>query len=172
MRTQSNVAPTQAFEIEQLNEVQCNILFYENVKEIEKDEQLNYEYDFYRLPVIYRETLTESIESNYEEWLNAAKRHEDEKAPLSIEEEVVELQASQSNQDDKILTSFIANTELFELLLTTMLVAIDIEEESTGGIKMVEVYVTLILEGHKTLEQVPAIIRPKVEQQLKLLGVL
>ena len=32
---------------------------------------------------------------------------------------------------------------------------------------MVEVYVTLILKGKKTLEQVPTIIRPQVEQMLK-----
>ena len=36
---------------------------------------------------------------------------------------------------------------------------------------MVEVYVTLILKGKKTLDQVPTIIRPQVEATLKELGV-
>ena len=37
---------------------------------------------------------------------------------------------------------------------------------------MVEVYVTLILKGKKTLEQVPVVIRPQVEVMLQDLGAI
>lgn len=100
MKTQSNTQPSAAFEIEMRADGQCDILFFENVKEIEKEDQQNYEYDFYRLPAIYRETLVESVESNYEVWLEAAKQHELEYiVPLSVEEKVFVLEKHQQVQD-------------------------------------------------------------------------
>lgn len=89
MITQSNTQPTSAFIIEKLSEDQCDILFFENVKEIEVEERLNYEYNLYRLPAIYRDNLSASIESNYDAWLEAAKRHEIEFVePLSTEQKI------------------------------------------------------------------------------------
>ena len=89
MITQSNTQPTSAFIIEKLSEDQCDILFFENIKEIEVEERLNYEYNLYRLPAIYRDNLSASIESNYDAWLEAAKRHEIEFVePLSTEQKI------------------------------------------------------------------------------------
>ena len=42
-------------------------------------------------------------------------------------------------------------------------------QASDGVNQTVEVYVTLILKGQKTIEQVPAIIREQVQTQLDLL---
>ena len=36
---------------------------------------------------------------------------------------------------------------------------------------MIEVYVTLIIKGVKTIKDVPALLRPQVEERLKQLGI-
>ena len=82
MRTTSNIMPTKAFEIERVTlyksniqsiaTEQCEIIFITNVKEYEHENEKHYEYDLYRLKAIYRETLIEDIETNYQDWLNKA----------------------------------------------------------------------------------------------------
>lgn len=78
-------------------------------------------------------------------------------------------------QEEQINTSLMANVELFEMILSM--------QENTrsrninlfnlgGSSSMVEVYTTLIIKGLKRLDEVPMIIRPQVEAQLKALGVL
>lgn len=78
----------------------------------------------------------------------------------------------QEIQDQKITTTMLANTELFEMMLNFMPMQLDSKQFRGGEMNMVEVYVTLIIQGDKTLEQVPTIIRPKVEAKLRLLGVI
>ena len=78
----------------------------------------------------------------------------------------------QIRQDTEILDGLLASTELFEMVLSIMPVAINIDENKNlkgADSKMVTVYVTLILKGAKTIEDVPAIIRPQVQEQLDLL---
>ena len=63
---------------------------------------------------------------------------------------------------------------MFEIILSMLPMSSSIEKNTkkTGGSTMVEVYVTLILKGKKTLEQVPAVIRPQVEAMLQDLGAI
>lgn len=70
MKTVSNIYP-EAYEIEVLPNGMCDILFAENVVETQDAE---YVYDLYRLRTPYRENLGESIEANYEAWLEKAKQ--------------------------------------------------------------------------------------------------
>lgn len=127
MITQSNTQPTSAFIIEKINDNQCDILFFENVKEIEIEERLNYEYNLYRLPAIYRDNLSASIESNYDAWLEAAKRHEIEFVePLSTEQKIFNVEnelsdvKSQSVNGDLELMSqqFDLDFRIFEIETT------------------------------------------------------
>ena len=74
------------------------------------------------------------------------------------------LNTSQKYQDLNIDTNLLASTELFEMILTLMPMQLNSKEVSS---RMVEVYVTLILKGKKTLDEVPNVIRKQVEQMLK-----
>ena len=78
------------------------------------------------------------------------------------------LEESQAVQDNDIVTSMLASAELFEMVLLMMPMSASMSK-SMGVNPMVEVYVTLILKGEKTIEQVPAVIRDKVQAQLDLL---
>lgn len=127
MITQSNTQPTSAFIIEKIDDNQCDILFFENVKEIEVEERLNYEYDLYRLPALYRDNLAQSVESNYDAWLEAAKRHEIEYVePLSIEQkvfnvenELAETKAQSINGDLELMSQqFDLDFRIFEIETT------------------------------------------------------
>lgn len=86
-------------------------------------------------------------------------------------EKISILEAEQEVQNNEIMTSMIANTELFEMVLGMMPATLNTKNiNNTKGVSsMVEVYVTLILKGQKTIDQVPAIIRDQVQAQLDLL---
>ncbi|WP_195939254.1 CD1375 family protein [Romboutsia sp. 1001713B170131_170501_G6] len=84
------------------------------------------------------------------------------------------LEGEQETQNEEILSNMLATTEVFEMILTMSApMSVDIENKNKnknlGGSSMVEVYVTLILKGVKTIDQVPAIIRDQVQTQLDLL---
>ena len=90
------------------------------------------------------------------------------------------LKDEQSMQDDKIITNMLASTEMFEMILNlipqhTNLMSMSynksVELKTKGGDSMVEVYATLIIEGIKKIEDVPAIIRPQVIERLGQLGI-
>lgn len=74
------------------------------------------------------------------------------------------------NQENETMITLIAMTEVFELVLAQSVSTLNFENRKVD-ITMVEVYVTLILKGKKTLDQVPAVIRSQVESTLKELGV-
>ena len=84
-------------------------------------------------------------------------------------ERATRIDEEQKAQNDEIMTSMIANTEIFEMVLDIMLNGISRENEINGGNAMVEVYVTLILKGQKVIDQVPLLIREQVQEQLDLL---
>ena len=84
-------------------------------------------------------------------------------------ERATRIDEEQKTQNDEIITSMIANTEIFEMVLDIMLNGIYRENEINGGNAMVEVYVTLILKGQKVIDQVPLLIREQVQEQLDLL---
>lgn len=96
--------------------------------------------------------------------------YEYEDIPLSDSEKIESLEKEHLVQERNIDTCLLANVELFEMLVS--MVSLESARYSEGGVSsMVEVYVTLILKGKKTLDEVPSIIRSQVESMLKELGV-
>lgn len=99
-----------------------------------------------------------------------------------IETPMEKLQKSQVQQDSDIVTNLLANTELFEMVLNMMPQPVATTKslgatsmttnQLKGGENMVEVYVTLIIKGIKTVSDVPVIIQPKVVERLKQLDVM
>ncbi|MER0279470.1 CD1375 family protein [Clostridioides difficile] len=91
--------------------------------------------------------------------------------------DISEISLSQIKQDDDITSNFIANAEIYEMLLnqnpvdelnniSTFSIA-----KSGGESGMVEVYVALILRGKKAIEEVPAVIREQVRIRCKELEI-
>lgn len=74
------------------------------------------------------------------------------------------------SQKDETMVTMVAMTEVFEMVLSQSIATLNFKNRKVDT-TMVEVYVTLILKGKKTLDQVPTVIRPQVEATLKDLGV-
>ena len=77
MQTENTVRPNK-FEICDTGNGKSTVLFYDNIVEdkvIDPDgvETARYLYDMYEIEVNSRDTLAESINANYEEWLKFAK---------------------------------------------------------------------------------------------------
>lgn len=107
----------------------------------------------------------DEIQYTYDEW---SKLQSEEIESLKIENK--ELKESQVRQDNEIIDGMLATTELFEMVLVMSASAIDnINAKNIGGRNMVQVYVTLILKGVKTIEDVPVMIREEVQKQLDIL---
>lgn len=100
----------------------------------------------------------------------------------TLQEKNISLSSQVVVLEEENISTMIAITEVFEMMMYIMpseMATINIAaltnadtKAPKGGFQMVEVYVTLILKGKKTLDQVPAMIRPKVEAQLVELGAL
>ena len=91
-----------------------------------------------------------------------------------LEGENEKLKLEQEQQNEEILVNMLANTEMFEIILGMMPMTLSIDEKNTknsGGSSMIEVYVTLIIKGVKTIEDVPLVIREQVVERLKQLEV-
>ena len=91
-----------------------------------------------------------------------------------LEAENEKLKVEQEQQNEEILVNMLANTEMFEMLLSMMPMTLSIEDKNTknsGGNSMIEVYCTLIIKGVKTIEDVPLVIREQVIERLKQLEV-
>ena len=91
--------------------------------------------------------------------------------------DISDISIGQVKQDDDITNNFIANAEIYEMLLNQSSVneASNISSfsvrKSGCQIGMVEVYVALILRGKKTIEEVPAVIREQVRIRCKELEI-
>ena len=77
MQTENSIKPNK-FEIIKHQNGKCTVLFYDNIiedKVTDPDgvETTRYLYDMYEVEVNSRDTLAESIEANYDEWLKFAK---------------------------------------------------------------------------------------------------
>lgn len=77
MQTENSIEPNK-FEISKHQNGKCTVLFYDNiiedrVKDPDGVETTRYLYDMYEVEVNSRDTLAESIEANYDEWLKFAK---------------------------------------------------------------------------------------------------
>lgn len=119
-----------------------------NINEIENG---NWEYD--------------EVQYTYDEW---TKLQSEEIELLKTENE--ELKESQIRQDCEIVESMLATIELFEMMLSISAQIVDNKNvKNVGGKNMVQVYVTLILKGIKTIEDVPLMIREDVQKQLDIL---
>ena len=118
------------------------------------------------------ENKTFSDEKYYpvvEEVLTLDKVVEEQGNKISIlEGENEKLKVEQEQQNEEILVNMLANTEMFEMLLGMIPMSIN---ENKGGNSMIEVYVTLIIKGVKTVEDVPLVIREQVIERLKQLEV-
>lgn len=77
MQVQNSVKPENKFEIQNISDNKCNVIFYDNITEEQsEDEKVIYTYNIYNLEVEYRNGLSDSIESNFEKWLEAAKKED------------------------------------------------------------------------------------------------
>lgn len=89
-----------------------------------------------------------------------------------LEAENEKLKLEQEQQNEEILVNMLANTEMFEMILG--MIPMTLSEDKTknsGGNSMIEVYVTLIIKGVKTIEDVPLVIREQVIERLRQLEV-
>ncbi|MBQ3421797.1 MAG: hypothetical protein IJH34_09010 [Romboutsia sp.] len=106
----------------------------------------------------------DEIQYTYDEW---SKLQSEEIESLKIENK--ELKESQVRQDNEILESMLASTELFEMILGISAQTLNnTNVKNIGGRNMVQVYVTLILKGVKTIDDVPVMIREEVQKQLDI----
>ena len=73
-KTFSSERPKKPFQIENIRNGYCTVLFFDNIEEFTDDEgNTNYKYDLYVLDKVnYRGNLQEIITNNYDEWLNMA----------------------------------------------------------------------------------------------------
>ena len=107
---------------------------------------------------------TKELEFSYEEL------PQEPQEPTEIEK----IKTEQEQQNEEILVNMLANTEMFEMILSMMPTALLIDEKNTknsGGSSMIEVYTTLIIKNVKTIEDVPLVIREQVIERLKQLEV-
>lgn len=108
MQVESNERPKNKFEIENIVDDNCEIVFYDNIQEIEKDTESGkkekaYIYDMYRLKTTFRENLAEDLENDeekYQRWLELAKNKEKEENAAI---EIAKLQEELNNTDYKII---------------------------------------------------------------------
>ena len=71
MQAQSNIKP-EKFRIENLGET-SDVVLTENLIEEEVEGLTRYVYDEYRINVVSRDNLQESVESDFEAWLQFCK---------------------------------------------------------------------------------------------------
>lgn len=81
MKAESNLQPKRKFEIENVIGGKCEIIFFENISEMEQTEEgeKRYSFDTYRLEANYREELQEELnndEEKYQAWLELARKAE------------------------------------------------------------------------------------------------
>ena len=89
-----------------------------------------------------------------------------------LEAENEKLKVEQEQQNEEILVNMLANTEMFEIILGMIPMTLSKDKtKNSGGNSMIEVYVTLIIKGVKTIEDVPLVIREQVIERLKQLEV-
>lgn len=78
MKVESNLKPENKFEIENIIDEKCDIVFFDNVQEIEaiEENEKKYSFDTYRLKANYRDELEKELNDDiekYKEWLQLAK---------------------------------------------------------------------------------------------------
>ena len=86
---------------------------------------------------------------------------------LILSKEVDKINNYQDIQDEEILTNLMASADIFEMLINLIGMPLnDVSKNKMVG-SIVDVYVSLIIKGKKAIDDVPAVIRPQVEDMLK-----
>lgn len=77
MKAESNLQPKNKFEIENIIDGKCEIVFFDNIQELEPiEEQKRYSFDTYRLKANYRDDLEQELNDDidkFKQWLQLAK---------------------------------------------------------------------------------------------------
>lgn len=116
--------------------------------------------------------LIELAEEEKQRYLNTIRPITLEEQVEILQEENKNLKTEQEQQNEEILVNMLANTEMFEMILGMMPMTLSKDKtKNNGGNSMIEVYVTLIIKGVKTIEDVPLVIREQVIERLRQLEV-
>lgn len=80
-----------------------------------------------------------------------------------------QLKSKLEENEQIMLEAMLSVTELYEAMLASTPLLLSDEEEVVVPISdvMIRVYVTLILKGRKTLDEIPSVIRPMIEDKLQ-----
>ena len=99
MKARSTIIPPK-FKIGDRKGNLIEVAFFDDVKEIQdqEEEATSYEYSVYKIKTIYREKLEESIENNYEAWLELAKDTDYQELAKKVREKRDELLADSDKQ--------------------------------------------------------------------------
>lgn len=94
MKAESNLKPQNEFEIENIINGKCDIVFYDNIKEVEEEidgeTKIKYEYDIYRLATNYRDDLENDLNTNNDKlvaWKKKAVKNETDELANAIRAE-------------------------------------------------------------------------------------
>jgi hypothetical protein len=120
MKAESNLKPENKFELENIIDGNCEIVFYDNIQEESSEEETKYTFDIYRLKTNYRDDLEKELNDNTEkfsQWLQLAKDTEYNELATEIRKQRDELlQAS-----DKYMCLDRLNIEIPENVTATSL---------------------------------------------------
>ena len=92
----------------------------------------------------------------------------------ALEKENKDFKEEQEKQNEDIVTTLLANAEVFEIVVGMMPVEISTKEKNTknvGGNSMVELYVALYIKGYKKKKDIPLIIIDQVAERLEQLEI-
>ena len=80
-----------------------------------------------------------------------------------------QLKSKLKENEQIMLEAMLSVTEIYEAMLASQPLLLADEEEVVVPISdvMIRVYVTLILKGRKTLDEIPSVIRPMIEDKLQ-----
>lgn len=99
-RTYSDIKPEKNFDIQNIENGKCTILFFDDIQEEkqeanlengEKQEKVVYSYYIYTTEVLYRDNLRETIEANIDKWLKDVKEKDFNEAAAEVREKRNEL---------------------------------------------------------------------------------
>lgn len=88
-KTYSQIKPKD-FDIEKADEIgMSTVLFFDNIEEIQTEEDTLYSYYMYKIKVPSRPNLEQTIEQQYDEWLEFAKQqYANQVKEVSLEERI------------------------------------------------------------------------------------
>ena len=88
-----------------------------------------------------------------------------------VDNEIDNINEYQETQDNEILNTMLATTEIYETVLMATVSAFALNEEEVSnnifGKRMISIYVTLIEKGLKTIDEIPFVIREQVKLYLQ-----